>query len=188
MLVRATIGNTNAVANFVEAAKVFNRIVTQYPGHKLAPLALARKGDCHASLAEFYPESFGAAMEAYREVLKFQPPAVPASARNQAETGLALLLKRAAENKPPEERQKLLREALDHLLNVVYGTNLNGESPDPFYLKKAGLEAGRLAEALGDHGAALELYRRLMEQAPSLRSLWEGRIASLQQRQAPAPN
>lgn len=181
------VGNTNAVANFVEAAKVFNRIVTQFPTNKLAPLALARKGDCHSMLSEYYPESLGVAMEAYRAVVAMAPPVVAVAAHNQAEVGLALLIKRMAEGKPAAEREKLLRQALDHLLNVVYGTNLNGETPDPFYLKKAGLEAGRLAEALGDTGAALELYRRLIEQAPSMRTLWETRIASLQQRLAASP-
>lgn len=178
------VGSTNAVANFVEAAKVFNRIVNQFPTNKLAPLALARKGDCHAMLAEFYPESFKEALESYGAVVALKPPAVPVAARNQAQVGLALLLKRSAEGKPAEERAKLLRQALDQLLDVVYETGLNGEPADPFYLKKAGLEAGRLAEAGGDTAAALELYRRLAERAPSLRAFWEARIASLQQRAA----
>jgi TolA-binding protein len=178
------VGNTNAVANFVEAAKVFHRIVTQFPTNRITPLALARKGDCHANLATTYPESFEEAMKSYRAVLSLQPSVVPVSARNQAEVGLALLIKKSAENKPADEQQKLLRQALDHLLNVVYGTHLNGESPDPFYLKKAGLEAGRIAESLGDTAAAMELYRKLIQQAPSMRTFWEGRLASLQQRVA----
>lgn len=177
------VGNTNAVANFVEAAKVFNHIATQLPTNALTPLALARKGDCHANLVEFYPDSFKEALESYRAVLAMKTPAVPVAARNQAEVGLALLLKHSAEKKNPAEREALLRQSLDHLLNVVYGSN-NGEPPDPFYLKKAGLEAGRIAESLGDHAAALELYRRLREQAPSLRTFWDGRIATLQQRLA----
>jgi TolA-binding protein len=180
------VGNTNAVANFVEAAKVFNRIVSQYPTNRISPLAQARLGDCHAQLTEYYPESFADAMNAYRAVLDLKPPAVSVSARNQAEVGLALLIRRDAEKKNPEERAELLRKALNHLLNVVYGTHLNGESPDPFFLKKAGLEAGRIAESLGDEGAALELYRRLIKQAPSLRTFWEGRIASMRQRVAAA--
>lgn len=181
------VGNTNAVANFIEASKVFNRVVTQFPTNKVAPLALVRKGDCHAMLSEFYPESHGQALEAYRAVLAMAPPAVPVAAHNQAQVGLALLLKRSAEGKPAEERGRILRQALDHLLNVVYGTGLNGESPDPFYLKKAGLEAGRLAEAMEESGAALELYKRLIEQAPSMRTFWETRISALQQKLAANP-
>jgi hypothetical protein len=135
-------------------------------------------------LAEFYPESYGVALESYRAVLAMAPPAVPVAAHNQAQVGLALLIKRTAEGKPAEERSKILRQALDHLLNVVYGAGLNGQAPDPFYLKKAGMEAGRLAEALDEPGAALELYKRLTDQAPSLRSFWETRISALRQRLA----
>jgi hypothetical protein len=40
---------------------------------------------------------------------------------------------------------------------------------------------------MGDSGAALELYRHLIGQAPSMRTFWEGRIASLQQRLAANP-
>jgi TolA-binding protein len=176
------VGNTNVVHNFTEAAKVFQRIVNQFPNSRIAPLAMARRGDCHAQLAAHYPESFGVALESYRAVIAQKPPAVPVLAHNRAEVGLALLLKRSSETKPPDEKQALLKQALNHLLNVVYGTNLNGEAPDPFFLKMAGMEAGRVAEALGEDSAALELYRRLIEQAPSMRTFWEGRIASLRQR------
>jgi hypothetical protein len=38
-----------------------------------------------------------------------------------------------------------------------------------------------------ESGAALELYKRLIEQAPSMRTFWETRIAALQQQLAANP-
>jgi hypothetical protein len=51
-----------------------------------------------------------------------------------------------------------------------------GESPDWFWVKKAGLEAARLAERLGDWPVAVNLYRRLQELLPPLRESLERKI------------
>lgn len=177
--------STNAVYNFIEAAKVFDRVATQYPSNKLAVLALGKKGDCHLQLASLpaYADSYRDATNAYLAVLGSKIPGVPTSARNQAETGLGLALKNLAESRPFGERAALQQAALDHFLNVVYASD-QGQEPDPYFLKVAGLEGGRLAETMGNTPAALKLYRRLLIEAPSLKAFWEGRIASLQQRVA----
>jgi TolA-binding protein len=180
--------STNAVQNFIEAARVFDRIATQYPSNKLAVLALGKKGDCHLQLAALpaYADSYREATNAYTAVLNSRFPDMPIAARNQAEVGLGVAFKNMAEGKSAPERERLQLLALDHFLNVVHSTDAQDPDarPDPYYLKVAGLEAGRLAEVMGKNEAALRLYRRLMNEAPSLKNFWETRINSLQQRVA----
>jgi len=180
-------GNTNALHNFAEAAKVFDFISREFPSNRLAVLALAKKGDCHFQLAaQANPaqsqQSYAEATNAYGIVLSAPLASVPVAARNQAEAGLALALEKMAEGHPPAEREALLQRALAHLLNVVYGANLDGGKPDPYYLRLAGREGGRIAEALGQTEAALQLYRRLANEAPHLKAVWDARISALQAR------
>jgi hypothetical protein len=104
---------------------------------------------------------------------------IPVSARNQAEVGLGLVLKAMADGKPEAERISLLKAARDHFLNVVY-FDARGPAPDPYYLKQAGLEAGRITRQLGETDAALHLYQTLIEKAPSLKVFWEARINALE--------
>lgn len=172
--------STNALYNYEEAARIFDRITSAFPTNKLTPLALGKKGDCHLQLAVQYPDSFTNALTAYQSLLGWTATEVPVSALNQAEYGLAMLLERSAEKLQGPERQNKLKAALDHLLNIVHGRNLNGRRPDPFYLKKAGLAAGRITEALGEKNAALNLYQRLLQELPAMRPIWEARIRLLQ--------
>jgi hypothetical protein len=61
---------------------------------------------------------------------------------------------------------------------VLYGKNLRAsEQPDPFWTEKAGLQAGNMAEMLGEWPQAVNLYRRLEELLPPLHDLIEKKIA-----------
>ena len=175
-------GTTNQLNNYLEAAKVYDLITRQYTNWSGLPLAWGKKGDCHLQLASVYPQSYAEATNAYRKVLEWNGGQAPVQAINQAQVGLAMTLERMAESKPSSEKEPFLRAALGQLLNLVYGNGLAGRKPDPFYLKKAGQAAGRLAEELGEREAALQLYKRLLLEVPSLKSTWEGRIQALTQR------
>ncbi len=129
-----------------------------------------------------YAQSFTNALEAYEKVAQTATDETPVSVLNQAEYGMGLLFEKAAELKSGAERDALLKKALGQYLNVVYGTNLKGKQPSPLYLKLAGRDAGRLAENLGESSAALELYKRLLKELPSMKKTWESRIAALQQK------
>ena len=68
----------------------------------------------------------------------------------------------------------MLNAALDRYLNVVYGKNLrDGERPDPFWIKEAGLAAARVLETRGQWNESINLYRRLQDLVPSLRPVLE---------------
>ncbi|MGZ8919565.1 MAG: tetratricopeptide repeat protein [Limisphaerales bacterium] len=174
-------GSTNALHNFTQAAVVFERVATQYPTNTIALLATARKGDCYFQIAAHtnYADSYIVASNAYSTVLRSKAE-LPIKVRNQAEFGLARVLERMADGKPESERAALRKGALNHFLNIIYGEAAEGQKADPFYLKLAGREAGRLAEELGDVEAAIQLYQRLSEEAPAAKSLWESRITLLQ--------
>jgi TolA-binding protein len=178
-------GSTNALHNFMQAAAVFDRIVTLFPTNEISLLALAKKGDCHFQIASQnnYLDSYLTASNAYSAVLK-SPTRPSVKVRNQAEFGLARVLERMADGKPKEERLKLRKAALNHYLNVVYPASDDHEKADPFYLKLAGREAGRLAEELGEKRAAIELYKRLSKDVPAAKSLWENRLSLLQEKSA----
>ncbi len=177
--------STNALQNFAEAINAFTTITQQYPTNRLEPLAWGRIGDCHLQLGIQYPKSYESASNAYTKVIESNLPEVPVSARNQAEAGLAIILEKQAEGRPPSEQAALLNLALDRYLNVVYGKNLGGKLPDPFWLKMAGLAAGRLAESLNRRQEAIRLYQRLMIDLPSLRSIWAKKLNSISEPQAP---
>jgi len=54
----------------------------------------------------------------------------------------------------------LLKRARDYDLDVYLGKLLEeGEAPDSYWRKRAGDEAARLSEALGEWPQALEVYR-----------------------------
>jgi hypothetical protein len=68
---------------------------------------------------------------------------------------------------------------------VLYGKNLRtNEQPDPFWTEKAGLQAGNIAEMLGEWSQAVNLYRRLEELLPPLHDMLEKKIANAQQQLA----
>jgi TolA-binding protein len=179
-------GSTNALHNFTQAAAVFDRIVTQYPTNEIALLATAKKGDCYFQIASHtnYLDSYNIASNAYSTVLKSRAR-VSAKVRNQAEFGLARVLERMADGKPEQQRADLRKAALNHYLNIVYGGANGDEKPDPFYLKLAGREAGRLAEEMGNTEAAVELYQRLSTEVPASKSLWQSRISLLRSAKNP---
>ena len=174
-------GSTNALHNFTQAAAVFERVATQYPTNVIALLATARKGDCYFQMASHtnYVDSYAVASNAYNTVLTSKAE-LPVQARNQAAFGLGRVLEKMAQGKKEAERDSLKKAAMNHFLNIVYGGEAGGQKADPFYLKLAGREAGRLAEELGEVDAAVQLYERLCVEAPAAKSLWQSRITLLQ--------
>lgn len=174
-------GSTNKVFNYLEAAHIYEQITRQFPSNRIAILAWGKKGDCHLQLASHYPESFGRATNAYLAVLQSSRPGTPPAVINQAETGLGKVYESMAETRQGAERQALLKLSLRHYLNVVYH-----EDADPAYLRIAGSSAGRLAEALGERDAALELYKRLLKQMPAMETTWRNRITALEKNLASA--
>jgi TolA-binding protein len=171
-------GMTNALARYGGAITAFAKVAEQLPTNQFAPLAWGRIGDCHLQLATQDPaqaaKRYEAAAAAYRRVIE---SGASAKARSQAEVGLGIVLRKQALLRPVPEQPAALEQALDHYLRVFYGKNLrDGESPDPYWLKEAGLEAAALAESQGKWNQAISLYQRLQLELPPLRARLEKKI------------
>jgi TolA-binding protein len=164
------------LANYEEAVRIFNKIPQLYPTNALVPLALGRVGDCCLQLAAGDPKLYAAATNAYAQAIA--SPRAEVAARSQAEIGLGAVQEKLAATLPDADQPAALKLALDHYLNVALGTNLReGEHADPFWASKAGLEAARVAETLGEWPQAIKLYQELENRLPVLRDSLEKKIA-----------
>ena len=166
---------TNALSRFDTAIETFGKIPQLYPNSPLVPRALGRIADCHFQLAAQDPRRYTNALDFYEKAMS--APQADAPARSQAEVGVANVLVRQAQLKNPPDPE-LLKSALDHYLNVVYGKNLTGdETPVPLWVKEAGFAAARILEGQKRWTEAIKLYGQIQQMLPSLRASLEKRIA-----------
>ncbi len=168
--------STNKLADYEEAIRVFSKICESFPTNQLAARAWGEKANCLLQWARS-SRDFEPAAKAFQEVLAAAGADV--TARSMAKVGLAVVLEKQAQQKTGAEQSALLESALDHYVDVFYGkTVLRGDDdqPDLFWTKKAGLEAGRLAEALQRWSQALSVYQRLTNLLPSVSATLESRI------------
>jgi TolA-binding protein len=147
-------------ANYERAASVFSRICQLYPTNELGALAWGEIGDCDLQLA-----AYDAATNAYAQVIA--SPFANISARSQAQIGLGLALEKKAALAPGNNQTALLQLALDNYL-AVFDTRF-GEH-DPFWVKKAGLQALALMElpvlsGAGDPGKFIDDLETVFPQA-----------------------
>jgi tetratricopeptide (TPR) repeat protein len=169
-------------ANFERAASVFGRICQLYPTNELGALAWGEIGDCDLQLA-----AYDAATNAYAQVIA--SPFANVSARSQAQIGLGIALEKKAALAAGNDQRTLLELALNNYVDVLHETNLrDDETADLFWVKKAGLQAAALAEALGEWEQAANIYGRLEKKMPQLSELLEGKIIAAQGHFPPKKN
>lgn len=180
--------NTSPVRKFDEAREAFWRIPQLYPTNRLVPLAWGQIGNCYFQLAAFDAKYYSNAIDSYTAVLSSSNRA-PVAARSQAEMGIAQALERQAAPKLSPEKNDFLKNALDRYLNIFYGKNLRqGETADVFWVKEAGIAAGRLAEELKQWQVALNLYGSLAQLAPPLRPNLERKMVRIREQAATMAN
>ena len=122
-------------------------------------------------LQELLVEKIATNLWRYRRLLQAESATVQKNIEAQAEHKTA-----------PDEQTALLRLALDNYLRVFNeGHLLKDQKPDLFWTKKAGLDAGRLAEKLQWWPQAISVYQRLKELLPSLSASFENRIRKAQE-------
>jgi TolA-binding protein len=172
----------NPVANFAQAIQVFKAIGQNYPQSEQAALAWGEMGDCYFQMAgqPQYAHFYDDATNAYAQVINSSQAGAPA--RSQAQMGVGLVFEKRAAQATGADQTALLQQALQNYLDVLYGKNLrDGESADPFWIKKAGLQAADVAEMLGEWSQAVNVYRRLEELLPLLHDMLEKKIANAQE-------
>jgi TolA-binding protein len=168
-----TMDTNSPSANFERAASVFSRICQLYPTNELGALAWGEIGDCDLQLA-----AYDAATNAYAQVIA--SPYANISARSQAQTGLGLVLEKKAALTAGTNQITLLQLALDNYLDVFYGSNRrDDEMADPFWVKKAGLQAAPLVGMLNDPKKEMDFYKSLERRLPQLTDSLEKKIAAL---------
>jgi len=162
----------NPSLNFELATNVFGRICQLYPTNELGTLAWGEIGDCNLQMS-----AYDAATNAYAQVIG--SPLADISARSRAQIGLGIVLEKRAAQAGNGDPAAWLQLALQNYLDVLYGKNLrDGEISDPFWMKKAGLQAAGAAETLGEWPQAVAVYQRLEDLLPPLRHSLENKIAA----------
>jgi TolA-binding protein len=153
---------TNKLANWEDATRVFGRICDEYPTNRLAIPAWGKKANCYLqwALAKQQYDFLTNAINADQHVI--DSPQADVEARSEAKVGQAIVLDKWAEQKTGAERAALLQQALSNCLDVVYGSVLReGESRDLNWTKEAGLKALDLAEELQAWPQEANIYLRL---------------------------
>ena len=96
------------------------------------------------------------------------------AARSQAKVGLAIVMEKQADLSSGTNQIFLLNLALTNCLDVFTGSILrDGEKPDLFWRKEAGMVAGHLAEELQQWEQARNVYKQLKGLVPSLSSKFD---------------
>ena len=161
-------GSTNKFPDYKEAFNAYDLICKNYPNDSLAALAWGQKAICLLQTAQG-PQDFASTSNALQQVL--DSPLANIAARSAAEVGIALTLEKLADTRSDPEKTELLNLALRHYERVLYKKILReNEELDPFWTRKAGMEAARLAaDRLQHREQAINVYRRLQEMFPALR-------------------
>jgi TolA-binding protein len=170
--------STNAgdpLANFKQAVVVFKFICQTYPSSEQAALAQGEIGDCYLQLT-----NYDDATNAYAQVIA--SPQADISARSQAQIGMGMALEKMAALVTGTNQIALFKLALDNYLDVFdtnIGKNLrDGETADPFWVKKAGLQALPLIQMLGA-GDADKFIDQMEGLFPQSKDLLEKKRAAL---------
>jgi TolA-binding protein len=129
----------NPLANFQLATNVFSQIAQANPTDEWGAQAMIEAANCDLQM-----NNFDAATNAFAQV--FNSPFAGVSARSQAQVGFGIVLEKKAALLDGAEQQALLQIALDNYL-AVWDTRFAVN--DPFWVKKAGLQALALAGQLG---------------------------------------
>jgi TolA-binding protein len=173
--------DTNSpAANFGTAITFLNQIVQLNPTNNDAARAWGEIGNCNFQMSDF-----DAAETSYEQVFGTNAPALAGadvSARSAAMIGYGLALEKQADAAAGMDRTNLLQAALGKYLDVFdmnLGKNLrDGEQANPFWIKKAGLQALPLIELLGC-GDPDKFINQMEELLPNLKDSLEKTRLSL---------
>lgn len=158
---------TRPLANFELATNVFGQLAAANPTNETGARANVELADCCLQLG-----AFDAATNVYAQVAN--SPYAGAGLRSRAQVGWGLGLEKKAALLPAAERNPLLKQALDVYRDLLY----TDAAADPFWVKKAGLQALPLMITLKD-GNVDKFFDRLEWLLPSLKNSLEKKRAAL---------
>jgi TolA-binding protein len=166
-----------------DAMTAFVAVIERFPDTREALLARGKLADCHLQRAALdslqASAAYTNAAQLYKEVMAH---AADTGVRSQAEVRLGVVLEKQAAQASGDDAHSLRKQALAHQLNVFHGRNLRpGEKASPFWVNRAGVEAARLAEAIGLRPEAAGIYEKLAETFPASAAAFRQRGAQLRQ-------
>jgi len=170
--------DTNAtLANLVIATNYFSQIVQLNPTNEMAARAWGEIGDCVQQLGDYVT-----ATNAYAQVFRSNSQA-DISMRSRARVGSGMVLEKLAAQASGTNQTNLSNLALQNYLFVFdtwTGNNLrDGEMPDAFWVKKAGLLAAPLVGQFNGVSAQRLFYNSLQTNLPSLKDAIQKKIDAL---------
>lgn len=167
-----TMASEGKTGNYEDAMKVFGLISRDYSTNALSVLALGQRA-CYALQWAQTSSNYDEVTNAFLELIN--SPQADARATNIATIGLGVVFEKLAQQRP-EEARKFRDEALEQYINVF----LNDQQPEVFWIKVAGMEAGRLAYEMREWQKALRIYQRLQKILPAPLPSIENRIQDCQ--------
>ncbi|HIE11166.1 MAG TPA: tetratricopeptide repeat protein [Kiritimatiellae bacterium] len=143
------------LGKFAEAVLVFDEIVRKFPGHRLADLALGRKGDCLYTLGTQDAGRYVEALKCYSALLS-RPDVDP-----------VLMLQARYKGARCLEKLGRLEEAFEQYMQVVYdyladAGDLRGRGPEVWFARAA-FDAASLREREGKWSEAIAVYKRVVD-------------------------
>ena len=169
--------STNKADDYGFAINVFRRI--SETTNELAVLAWGQIASCYLQWAQS-PAQLTNAVDYFQRIIV--EPKADAAARSIAKVGLGVVITKQANEAAGEEQNNLRKVALDHYLDVFERKILrDGEQADPFWTKKAGMDAAQLASTLENWTLAARIYERLIELMPELQPYLRERLQKAQQ-------
>lgn len=158
-----TEAETNKVKFLEQAMTVFSVIVRENPTNELTALAWGEVGNCCLQLAATDVSYYSAASNAYQ--MSFNIPSASVATRSQSKVGLAIVLEKEAQLLTNGGQAELLKAARELDLDVYFGRNLkDGETADVHWRRKAGSDAAKLSESLGEWEQAIKVYRDMLRE------------------------
>jgi tetratricopeptide (TPR) repeat protein len=176
-------GDTNKpYGNLELAIQVFSKLAQLNPNTRIALLAQGKIGHCYLQLGGVDTNAASAnynfASNAYQRILTATNH-VEFADRAEAEVGLGFVMEKQARLANGTNSVNLLRGALDHYLNIVYGHSRTLDDPaDMFWVNRAGVErALPLAESLQLWDQVARLCDTLANLLPPMKPMLEKRRA-----------
>lgn len=129
--------------------------------------AWGRFGDLFYFLGDDYQEAFGA----YEQASKYENLSI--SMRSELDVSMGRVKERMSESASGADQRRLLDEALEHYLDVVYMKNLpRGVTPDAFWIREAGVNALKIFEITKNWEQAEIFSNYLTELLPASGDEW----------------
>jgi TolA-binding protein len=166
-----------ACTNYWKDALVsFSKLTNGMTTNATAPLAMGRVGDCYFAWATDKSDtaSFLPAMMAYASAATM--PLATVETRSQAEVSIGRCYD--AQNKP--------EYALAHYMKVIPDFSDDPANYSSFWAKEAGVRAAAVCESLQQWDKAVNIYARIKNLFPALRTTLDKKIAAAQQHQVAA--